>query len=790
MNLGLATDKLNPKTTLSIEKSSKFDYDSVLSFLSENGYVRVSGVKESGEFSVKGDVIDIFPTGYNNPLRVNIFDSDIEKLEQFDSKTQKIISKIERFIINPFNEFVFNKNKRKIKADSFLTDLSSFEYDDLIVHVDHGIGKFKGLKNITILESQHDCIEISYFNDDKLYIPVENIELLSKYSGNNEHVALDRLGTSHWQFRKANAKKKINEIADVLIKTAAERTLKSAPKFKTQEPYYTNFVNEFPYDETEDQVNVTSEILHDLNAGIPMDRLVCGDVGFGKTEVALRGAFNVALGGHQVAVIVPTTLLCRQHYENFVNRFLSSPLKIAQLSRLVNRSDASQTIEKINNGEIDIVVGTHALLSEKIKFKKLGLLIIDEEQHFGVNQKEKIKSLRSNIHILSLTATPIPRTLQMSLVGLRDLSLISTAPVNRQTIKTKVLRFNSDEIKNAIIAEKERGGQIYYVCPRIRELDEIEDFLKKDLPHISYRIAHGQMAPKALENVMVDFYNDEFKILLCTTIVESGLDLRKTNTMIVHNSDKFGLSQLYQLRGRIGRANIEAYCYYTISDINTITDNANQRLILLKKLDSRGSSFNLASHDLDIRGSGNIIGDQQSGHIREIGLELYHRLLKEKITELRSDFFTLDAEWSPQINLGLSVLIPEGFIPNLNTRLYFYRRLAYSNNVGELKEIKNEMTERFGAIPNEANHLFRITELRIFCKNLGIEKFDLGTRGLTVKFRNNKFEKTDELVTLINSKKYDLKLRSDQTLVYNFNKSEKKQRIIKAFNFTEELRAL
>ena len=780
----------NSTSTLIIDKKVKFDYNNVLSFLIENGYIRVSGVKESGEFSVKGDIIDIFPTGYESPIRINIFDTDIEKLEQFNIKTQKTIKPIERFVVSPFNEFVFNQNKRKIKADTFLTDLSTFKLNDLIVHIDHGIGRFKGLKNLNVLDSQHDCVEISYFNEDRLYIPVENIELISKYGGTNDHIELDKLGTSHWQFRKANAKKKIDEIADDLIKTAAERSLKKAPKFKTAEPYYTNFVNEFPYDETEDQINVTSEVLNDLNSGMPMDRLLCGDVGYGKTEVALRGAFNVALGGSQVAVIVPTTLLCRQHFENFKHRFSKSPLKISQLSRLVSKNEAYQTIKNINNGEIDIIVGTHALLSDKIKFKNLGLLIIDEEQHFGVSQKEKIKNLKSEIHILSLTATPIPRTLQMSLVGLRDLSIISTAPTNRQMIKTEVISFDEQKIKDAIYFENKRGGQIYYVCPRVKQLDEIENFLKNQLPDVSYKIAHGQMNPKSLEAVMVDFYNNEFKILLCTTIVESGLDLRKTNTMIVHNSDKFGLSQLYQLRGRIGRTNIEAYCYYTVSNFNSITDTANQRLNLLKKLDSRGSSFNLASHDLEIRGSGNIIGDQQSGHIKEIGLELYHRLLKEKIIELRSDFHSLDTEWSPQINLGLNVLIPESYIPNLNTRLYFYRRLAYLNNISELREIKDEMLERFGLIPDEAMHLLKITELRILCKNLSIEKFDLGTRGLTIKFRNNEFSKTEKLVALISRKKYDLKLRSDQTLVYNFNRSGEKQRISKAFNFTKELTKL
>ena len=409
---------------------------------------------------------------------------------------------------------------------------------------------------------------------------------------------------------------------------------------------------------------------------MPMDRLICGDVGFGKTEVALRGAFNVALNGAQVAIIVPTTLLCQQHYENFIKRFKNYPIKIGQLSRLVSASETSSTLEKINNGELDIVVGTHALLGNKIKFKNLGMLIIDEEQHFGVSQKEKIKNLRSDIHVLSLTATPIPRTLQMSLVGLRDLSIISTAPLNRQSIATEVINFNEKDLTNAIEKELERNGQIYYVCPRIKELQEVEDFLKKAMPELKYKIAHGQMSPKNLKNTMIDFYNNEFQLLLCTTIVESGLDLQKTNTMIIHNADKFGLSQLYQLRGRIGRSNIEAFCYYTVKDINGITENSFKRLSLLKKFNSRGSSFNLASHDLDMRGSGNIIGDAQSGHIKEIGLELYHRLLKDKIIELKNDSDSIDNDWSPQLNLGLSVLIPEKYIPNLNTRSVSYTHLT------------------------------------------------------------------------------------------------------------------
>ena len=777
-------------SNLNINLDNKFDYELTLNYLSTNGYVRVSSIREPGEFSVKGDVIDIFPSEFAKPIRINLFGNDIDKFEEFDLKTQKTIQKISRAIIRPFNEFAFNQGKRSIKADTFLSDLSSFEDNDLIVHANHGIGKFRGLKKLEVLGNSHDCIELNYFNDDKLYVPVENIELLSKYGGNNEYVQVDKLGNSHWQFRKASAKNKIKEIAEELIVIAAKRSLKKGKKYRIQEPYYSNFINEFEFQDTEDQVNATSDILADLSHGAPMDRLICGDVGFGKTEVALRGAFNVALNGAQVAIIVPTTLLCQQHYENFIKRFKNFPIKIGQLSRLVSASETSSTLEKINNGELDIVVGTHALLSDKIKFKNLGMLIIDEEQHFGVSQKEKIKNLRSDIHVLSLTATPIPRTLQMSLVGLRDLSIISTAPLNRQSIATEVINFNEQDLKDAIQKELSRNGQIYYVCPRIKELKEVDDFLKKAMPELKYKIAHGQMPPKKLKNTMIDFYNNEFQLLLCTTIVESGLDLQKTNTMIIHNADKFGLSQLYQLRGRIGRSNIEAFCYYTVKDINGITENSFKRLSLLKKFNSRGSSFNLASHDLDMRGSGNIIGDAQSGHIKEIGLELYHRLLKDKIIELKNDSDSIDNDWSPQLNLGLSVLIPEKYIPNLNTRLFFYRKLAYLNTNSELTEVKKEMEERFGLMPNEVNHLFKITELRILCKQLSIEKFDLGKKGLTIKFRNNKFDKSDKLIDFINLNKFDIKLRTDQTLVYNFSKISDKQRIYKAFSFAKELASL
>ena len=778
------------ETSLIINKEENFNYNQTISYLSENGYIRVTSIREPGEFSVKGDVIDLFPSDYDNPVRLDSFGDTIEKLQLFNLTDQKSINDLKRVIVYPFNEFVFNQNNRKINADSFLTDLSTYELNDLIVHVDHGIGRFKGLKTISVLGSNHDCVEIHYLNDDKLFIPVENIELLSKYGGKNDLVVLDRLGATQWQYRKAVAKNKIKETAAELIKTAASRTLESAPKFHIQEPYYSNFNAEFPFDETEDQVNAISEIHEDLAKGTPMDRLICGDVGFGKTEVALRAAFTVGLSGYQVAILVPTTLLCRQHFENLTERFKKSPIKIGQLSRLVSKKESQQTIENVANGEIDILIGTHSILSEKISFKKMGLLIIDEEQHFGVKQKEKLKKLRTNVHILSLTATPIPRTLQMSLVGLRELSIISTAPVNRQSIKTKVLNFDIESIKEAIINEVNRNGQLYYVCPRVNQIQEVEDFLKSELPEVSYKIAHGQMPSKNLENVMVDFYNHEFSILLCTTIVESGLDLRNTNTMIIHNSDNFGLSQLYQLRGRIGRSNTEAFCYYTVKDFDALTDQAKQRLKLLQKLDSLGSGFNLASHDLDIRGSGNILGDDQSGHIREIGLELYHRLLKEKINELQDDGSSLQSEWSPQINLGIGVLIPTNYIGSLNTRLSFYRKLAYLKENSKIQDIKDEMITTFGELPAEVKNLFMVTELRSLCKKSNIEKIDLGQKGGSIKFKDNVFTNPEGLVTLIQLHHKNVKIRPDQSLIYMFDIPDKALNIKRLIKLIEKISEL
>ena len=775
------------ENNLILESSGHFKYENYINFLSEIGYARVSTVNHLGEFSVKGDIIDIFPSEFKEPVRLSIFGDTIESINTFDLKTKLNKDTLNRVVVKPHDEINFNKRKREISANTFLTDISSFDIDDLIVHVDHGIGQFQGLKTLNILDSDHDCIEIRYQNSDKLFIPVENIELLSKYGG-SLIIELDRLGASSWQLRKANAKNKIKDIAGTLIQTVAERELRSAKKFKTQEPYYSNFVNEFEHDETEDQNRSISDILHDLNRGVPMDRLICGDVGYGKTEVAVRAAFNVALSGYQVAVLVPTTLLCRQHFETFTKRFENTPIKIRQISRLVKSKDAKNIIEEVNNGEVDIIIGTHALLSEKIKFNNLGMLILDEEQHFGVTQKEKIKKIKSDIHVLSLTATPIPRTLEMSLVGLRELSIISTSPVNCKDIITDVMNFDASVISKAIKKEIERRGQVFIVCPRISDIAEVEDFLKSYCSGVRYKIANGQMKADDLEDVMMEFYNNEFSVLLSTSIIESGLDISTANTIIIIKADKFGTSQLHQLRGRVGRSNKEAFCYYTVPDLDLITDNASKRLDLLKRLNSLGSGFQLASHDLDLRGSGNIIGDEQSGHIREIGLELYHRLLREKISDLKNeDSLSNDSEWSPQINLGLTVLIPEKYMPNLNSRLHYYKKLAYALDKSELSFISDDIKNQYGELPESIEHLLKITNLRISCKSLNIEKIEMGQKGAVIKFRKNRFDKIPELISLIARKGDKIKMRQDESVVYKFFSNDKANNIKEITDFIGEL---
>ncbi len=679
--------------------------------------------------------------------------------------------------------------RRARRADDFLTEASTLGSGDIVVHVEHGIGRFDGLQTIEVAGAPHDCLVIIYDGDDKLYLPVENIEMLSRYGTGEAAVRLDRLGSSQWQARKARLKKRIRDIANQLIAVAATRARRTAEALLPPPGIYEEFCARFPYEETEDQNRAIEDLLADLGSRKLMDRLICGDVGFGKTEVALRGALVAAMEGRQVAIVVPTTLLCRQHFATFTERFAGLPLEIRQISRLVSSGKAAETRKGLASGHVDIVIGTHALLAKNIEFKRLGLLVIDEEQHFGVTHKERLKTLKGDVHVLTLTATPIPRTLQMALSGVRDMSLIATPPVDRLAVRTFVLPFDGLIVREAILREHYRGGQCFYVCPRIADLDHLTGFLKEQIPEVKFAVAHGQMAARQLEDVMTGFYEGAFDVLLSTTIVESGLDIPTANTLIVHRADRYGLAQLYQLRGRIGRSKLRAYAYFTIPTDHTITESAEKRLRVMQSLDALGAGFQLASHDLDIRGAGNLLGEEQSGQIKEVGVELYQHMLEEAVAEARGETRAGadDSDWTPQITTGAAVLIPDHYVADLDLRLGLYRRIGDLADRPEIDSFAAEMIDRFGPLPEELEHLLKIVEIKASCRRGGIEKIETGPKGATIAFRANQFRNPGGLVAYISEQVGTARLKPDHRLVLSRSWPTAEHRLDGAFQVAREL---
>ena len=662
----------------------------------------------------------------------------------------------------------FARPARKRKAEQFISDAGALSEGDLVVHVDHGIGRYEGLETITAAGAPHDCLRLVYQGGDKLYVPVENIEMLSRFGSEEGLALLDKLGGAGWQARKAKLKQRIRDMAEQLIRIAAARKLKTAPGFEAPEGAYDEFCARFPYEETEDQAGAIHDVLSDLAAGRPMDRLVCGDVGFGKTEVALRAAFVAAMSGWQVAVVVPTTLLALQHHKTFADRFRDLPVRVAQLSRLTTTTDAKRIREEMSDGKVDIVVGTHALLSKNIAFANLGLLIVDEEQHFGVAHKERLKQLKADVHVLTLTATPIPRTLQLALTGVRELSVIATPPVDRLAVRTFILPYDPVVVREAIQRELHRGGQVFYVCPRIGDMDRLVGRLRKLVPDVRLAIAHGQMGGRELEDVMQAFAEGRFDVLIATNIIESGLDLPNVNTMVIHRADMLGLAQLYQLRGRIGRSKIRAYAYLTVPDDHKITPTAERRLHVMQTLDSLGAGFSLASHDLDIRGAGNLLGEEQSGHIKEVGIELYQQMLEEAVANIRDggDMAGDDSkEWSPAISIGTPVLIPEAYVQDLGLRLGLYRRMATLADEAESENFAAELIDRFGKLPDEVENLLKVLSIKRTCKQANIEKLDAGPKGAVISFRGNSFDNPAGLVGFISQQTGAAKLRPDHKLV-------------------------
>ncbi|WP_296709456.1 transcription-repair coupling factor [Rhodoblastus sp.] len=659
------------------------------------------------------------------------------------------------------------QRKRRKRAENFLAEVSALSAGDLVVHVDHGIGRFVGLKQIEAAGAPHDCLELHYHAGDKLFVPVENIELLSRYGSEDNEVTLDRLGHSAWRERKARLKLRIRNMAQGLIKIAAARALHEAPRLTPPEGLYEEFCARFPYDETEDQLGAIESTLMDMASGKPMDRLICGDVGFGKTEVALRAAFTAAINGVQVALVVPTTLLARQHFKNFSARFAGLPVRLAQMSRMVGTADMKAARAGAADGTIDIVIGTHAVLGKTVGFKNLGLVIIDEEQHFGVGHKERLKEMRAAVHVLTLSATPIPRTLQLALTGVRELSIIATPPVDRLAVRTFVTPFDDLILREALLRERFRGGQSFFVCPRLEDLDDVAAWLRQNTPEARFTIAHGQMAATELEERIGAFYDGKYDVLVSTNIVESGLDIPTANTLIVYRSDMFGLAQLYQLRGRVGRSKTRAYAFFTTPLNRTVTPQAQKRLEVLQSLDTLGAGFQLASHDLDLRGAGNLLGDEQSGHIREVGYELYQQMLNETIAALKAGGGeAVEETWSPLITLGTPVTIPEHYVEDLDLRLQLYRRLATLDDEAEIESFAAEMIDRFGPMPDEVKQLMVLVGVKALCRRAHVEKLEAGPKGIIIGFRNNSFANPAGLVRFIARQGSEAKVRPDMKIVF------------------------
>ena len=687
------------------------------------------------------------------------------------------------------DRLVRRKKKRK-DSDAFLAELQALSVGDLIVHTEHGIGKYLGLEPIAVGKSKHDCVQLEYKGGDKLFIPVENIDVLSRYGSSEEAVMLDRLGGEAWQKRRARLKERINEIAGELMQVAAQRALRKAPVFEIDEGPFNQFLDRFQYDETDDQERAIEDVLGDLESGKPMDRLVCGDVGFGKTEVALRAAFVAAMNGQQVAVVAPTTLLARQHFENFAARFNGFPLKVGRLSRLVPARELKETREGLENGQVDIVVGTHAILSKQTNFKNLGLVIVDEEQRFGVTHKEKLKQLRADVHMLTLTATPIPRTLQMAMTGLRELSTIQTPPVDRLAVRTYVMEWDDMVMREALLREHHRGGQSFIVVPRISDMEQISDWLHENVPEIKFVSAHGQMSAGEIEERMSAFYEGKYEVLLATTIVESGLDLPSANTIIIHRADIFGLAQLYQLRGRVGRSKLRAYAYLTYAQDTQLSEVAEKRLKVLGDLDSLGAGFQLASHDLDIRGAGNLLGDEQSGHIREVGFELYQSMLEDAILAAKAGELGLEAKperVSPQITVDAPIMIPEDYVPDLAVRMALYRRLNDAADKAEIEALAAEMIDRFGELPSATANLVRLIEIKHQAIEANIAKVDVGAQGTLVTFHNDDFPDPMGLLGYVDRLKGTAKLRPDMKLVISRAWNSPESRLNGLFQLTKGL---
>lgn len=680
--------------------------------------------------------------------------------------TQEKIAVVTETELYNTRALVRRRHGRTTNVEAIIRDVSELREGDPIVHAAHGVGRYHGLETIETDEGPAEFVRIDYANDAKLFVPVSQLNLISRYTGaDNEHAPLNSLGRGDWEKARRKAAQKVRDTAAELLHLYAMREAKQGFAFETESGDYEAFCEGFAFEETPDQAAAIAAVINDMHSGRPMDRLVCGDAGFGKTEVALRAAFIAVMNGKQVAVLCPTTLLAEQHAQTFKDRFAAWPVKVAELSRFRTSKQTAQTIEGLENGAVDIVIGTHKLLSESVKFKRLGLVVIDEEHRFGVRQKERLKSLRAEVDVLTLTATPIPRTLAMSLEGIRDFSVIATAPQKRLAIKTFVRRESKALIREAVIRELKRGGQVYFLHNDVETIQARAEMLAELIPEARIAVAHGQMSERELERVMREFYRREFNVLVCTTIIETGIDVPIANTIIMHRADKFGLAQLHQLRGRVGRSHHQAYAYLLIPDEGAITKNAERRLEAIQNLEELGSGFYLSMHDLEIRGAGEVLGDEQSGEMAQVGFELYTQMLKQAVDSMRrgeEPAFASPFETLTEINLHLPALLPDDYVPDVGTRLSLYKQLAGAQTLEELGECTDDLADRFGSPVPAAKTLLAVHRLRIECAALGIRKIDAADQAIVFTFSTKPAFDPAVMFTLL-QKRRDLRVLPGET---------------------------
>ncbi|CAM4164846.1 transcription-repair coupling factor [Pseudoalteromonas byunsanensis] len=673
------------------------------------------------------------------------------------------------------------KHKYEQGQDALIRNLAELKEGQPIVHLDHGVGRYLGLQTIDAAGVATEFVTITYANDAKLYVPVSALHMLSRYSGGEEASApLHKLGSDVWEKAKRRAAEKVRDVAAELLDIYAKRQSKPGYAFKLDGALYRDFANSFPFEETDDQRNAIEAVLADMQSNQAMDRLVCGDVGFGKTEVAMRGAFAAINDNKQVAVLVPTTLLAQQHYENFKDRFADLPVQVGVLSRFNSTKEQKDTLDKLANGQVDIVIGTHKLIQENIKFKDLGLLIVDEEHRFGVRQKEKIKQLRADVDILTLTATPIPRTLNMAMSGMRDLSIIATPPAKRLAVKTFVKERNDELIREAILREIKRGGQVYFLHNNVETIDKTASEITSLVPEANVAIAHGQMRERDLEHLMSEFYHQKYNVLVCTTIIETGIDIPTANTIIMDRADKLGLAQMHQLRGRVGRSHHQAYAYLLTRNSQTLTKDAVKRLQAIESLEDLGAGFALATHDLEIRGAGELLGDDQSGQMQTVGFTLYMEMLEQAVQALKDGKEpTLDnlLQQHTDVDLKIPALLPDDYIPDVNMRLSMYKRIASTKDHQELDELQVELIDRFGLLPDAAKNLFKVQELKLKANELGISKIEANVKGGYFEFNATTKVNPTFIIALIQSNPRVYKMEGANKLRFAIEEKNSQERL-------------